>query len=51
MSEQALKELWEGCEGSGELRLLLEDEAQAASCQVHPTPFAMVGREEDCDLV
>jgi pSer/pThr/pTyr-binding forkhead associated (FHA) protein len=51
VSEPSLGQFWQTCGGAGELRLLIERAAQQPRGVVVPTPFAVIGRAETCDIV
>jgi pSer/pThr/pTyr-binding forkhead associated (FHA) protein len=51
VSAPSLVELWQACGGAGKLRLLIERAGQLPRGVVIPTPFAVVGRAETCDIV
>src|SRR5437870_331457 len=51
MSAPSLREFWAACGGEGPLRLQVEQRSRAAVERLVPTPFAVIGRGEHCDLV
>jgi len=51
VSGPSLRELWEACGGIGELRLLIEHRSQPARGVVIPTPFAVVGSGDACEVL